>query len=94
MDIGPFPNFTDLVGNQTTQEDNIETQEDKNLSSFGFTRELDPTILEQFKLSPDPVLDQDQTEEIEPLTHSSVSTRGRVRRPAKRPLDDEFLRFS
>ena len=94
MDIGPLPNVTDLVGNQTTQEDNIETQEDKNLSSFGFTRELDPTILEQFKLSPDPVLDQDQTEEIEPLTHSSVSTRGRVRRPAKRPLDDEFLRFS
>ena len=99
--LGLVPDVGDLVGSNDSQEvTNInETQEnlgEEDLDSFRFTRDLDPSDLDNFREMTSELVvattggqaEQNVPEPI--ITEPNISSRGRVRRPARRILDDQF----
>ena len=92
--LGPVPNVGNLMSSQEV-ENISETQGnhgEENLDSLRYTWELDPSDLANLRdVTSEPVDDTDQCQEnSENLNYPSVSARGRIRRPAKKPLDDQF----
>ena len=88
--LGPSPD-----GNTPGIEINEPHENLESENSFGFTRELDVTDLENLNLIPDNVVEPTQPDETEPepLVVPSISSRGRVRKPAKKILDDQFVGY-
>ena len=88
--LGPSPD-----GNITGIDINEPREDLEGENSFGFTRELDATDLENLNLIPDAVVEPTQPDETEPepLVVPSISSRGRVRKPAKKILDDQFVGY-
>ena len=86
--LGSFPNENTVGVDITEPQD--EVMDD---TSFRYTRELDPVEVENLNLIPDPLIETTQSVDCdsEPLIVPSISSRGRVRKPAKKPLDEEFI---
>ena len=88
--LGPSPdgNVTDIDINES--QENLEST-----NSFGFTRELNATDLENLNLIPDAVDEPSQPDETEsePIVIPSISSRGRVRKPAQRIMHEQFVDY-
>ena len=86
--LGSSPNENTVGVDITEPQD--EVMDD---TSFSYTRELDPVEVENLNLIPDPLVETTQSVDCdsEPLIVPSISSRGRVRKPAKKPLDEEFI---
>lgn len=89
------------LGSGLDVEDLLSTEEVENINeaenSFRFTQELDPQDLENLNsIGVSPPIEAVPVEEINPdlnlnVQQPSVSARGRIRRPARRLLDDQFV---
>lgn len=89
------------LGSGLDVEDLLSTEEVEDINeaenSFRFTQELDPQDLENLNsIGVSPPIEAVPVEEINPdlnlnVQQPSVSARGRIRRPARRLLDDQFV---
>ena len=85
--LGPSPDANIIDMNITEPQEDLEGN-----NSFGFTRELDATDFQNLNLVPDTVEPTQSVEvETEPIEIPSISSRGRVRMPAKKIMHDQFI---